>query len=60
MNEHLPAGDRTTVVEHWRKVVAEHVPDAGEPRRCACCRTFWPCWELAYAREQLIVNGQAA
>jgi hypothetical protein len=52
-------GDRTGNVEAWRRTVAEHVPRAEEPHRCARCDAYWPCWELAFAREQLIVNGAA-
>lgn len=52
-----PDSDRTAAVERWRGIVAEHVPSTDEPRRCARCGEYWPCWELAYAREQLILNG---
>lgn len=49
--------DRAGNVEAWRRVVAEHVPAVDDRRRCARCGGYWPCWELAYAREQLIING---
>jgi len=48
--------DPIALREQWRKTVAEHVPDTTDRRRCARCATFWPCWELAHAREQLIMN----
>jgi hypothetical protein len=53
-----PTGARDEAVEQWRRVVAEHVMDEqDEQRRCRVCRAYWPCWERAYAYEQLILNG---
>jgi hypothetical protein len=49
----LPTGDVAAVREYWRSVVAAHVPDEGEQRRCGRCGEYWPCWPLMQAREEL-------
>jgi hypothetical protein len=48
--------DPVAIREQWRRTITEHTPDPDDRRRCARCRAYWPCWELAYAREQLILN----
>jgi hypothetical protein len=52
--------DRRVLRDLWRKAVAEHVPEPTDRRRCARCGAYWPCWELAYAREQLILDGRGS
>lgn len=51
-----PVSDLVALRESWRRAVAEHVPQPDDRRRCARCSAYWPCWELAYAREQLITT----
>ncbi|HZN16801.1 MAG TPA: hypothetical protein VFB84_01165 [Micromonosporaceae bacterium] len=48
--------DLVALREHWRGIVAEHVPRPDDRRRCARCSAYWPCWELAYARQQIITT----
>jgi hypothetical protein len=52
-----PDSELNAAIERWRRIVAEHVRSDSDRRRCARCGAYWPCWEHAYAREQLIVNG---
>jgi hypothetical protein len=57
VNQVPAAGDGVAAIEQWRRTVDEHVPGPRDKRRCVKCGGYWPCWEMAYAREQLIVNG---
>lgn len=47
--------DRVQSIAGWARTVQTHV--LGRARRCVVCVQFWPCWDVAYAREQLLVHG---